>query len=70
MDLIKLFNEINPDVKESTNNAYIVKLRKVYDDKPVLNFNLLLDSEYVIKFLNRDISITIKTSRFGGITNL
>lgn len=54
MDILKIFSEINTSTSESSNKQYLVKLNKIYDGKPILNLDLLLDTENIIKFLNQE----------------
>ena len=54
MDILKIFSEINSNTSEASNKQYLVKLNKIYDDKPILNLDLLLNTENIIKFLSQD----------------
>ena len=54
MDILKIFSQINTNTTEASEKQYLVKLNKIYDDKPILNLDLLLDTENIIKFLSQD----------------
>ena len=54
MDILTIFNEINSNTTNQTNKQYLTKLNKIYDGKPILDLNLLLDTEKIKKFLNQE----------------
>ena len=53
MDIFQILKNLKPDVKNSTIDSYVIKLNKIYDDKPIENFDLLLNADYIKKFLER-----------------
>lgn len=53
MDLFQIFNNLKPDVKKTTLDSYVIKIKKIYDGKPIKNFDLLLNVEYINKFLDK-----------------
>ena len=53
MDLSQIFKNLKPDVKKTTVDSYVIKIKKIYDGKPIENFDILLNAVYVKKFLEK-----------------
>ncbi len=53
MDIFQILKNLKPDVKNNTIDSYVIKLNKIYDGKPIKNFDLLLNADYIKKFLER-----------------